>query len=98
MIKTSLIALVAVASVSLAALPAYAESDVFGSGNQDLAKQSIITQLKADGINVNGVDEWGGYIRAYVTLDDGRQVQRFFEPVTLEPAAIGGRVATDLAL
>ena len=98
MIKTSLIALAAVASVSLAALPAYADSEVFGSGDQDLAKASIVQQLKADGIDVNGVEEWGGYVRAYVTLDDGRQVQRFFEPGSLAPAAIGGRVATDLAL
>lgn len=98
MIKTSLIALATVASVSLAALPAYADSEVFGSGDQDLAKHGVITALQRDGVNVTSVEEWNGYIRAYVTTDDGRQVQRFFVPGSLEPAPIGGRVATDLAL
>ena len=97
MIKTSLIALVAVASVSVAALPAYAESSVFGS-DQDFAKDGVIAELKADGINVTSVEEWNGYVRAFVTTDDGRQIQRFFVPGTLEPASVGGRVATDLAL
>jgi hypothetical protein len=97
MIKTSLIALVAVASVSLAALPAFAESSVFGS-DQDFGKDGVIAELKADGVNVTSVEEWNGYIRAFVTLEDGSQAQRFFVPGTLEPAAIGGRVATDLAL
>ena len=97
MIKTSLIALAAVASVSLAALPAYADAYVSGA-DQDLTKARVISELKADGINVTDVEDWGGYVRAYVTLEDGRQVQRFFDADTLQPAAIGGRVATDLAL
>ena len=96
MIKTSLIALLTVAGVSLAALPAYAETDVFGSGDQDLAKAGVIAQLQSNGVNVSGVEEWGGYIRAFVTLEDGRQVMQFFEPGTLQPAAIGRSVATRL--
>ena len=97
MIKTSLIALVAVASVSLAAFPASAE-DLFGDGDQAVAKAAIVAELQRDGVNATSVEEWNGYIRAFVTTDDGHQVQRFFVPGTLEPAAIGGRVATDLAL
>jgi hypothetical protein len=98
MIKTSLIALAAVASVSLAALPAYAESEVFGSGDQDLAKAGIIAELRQDGINVSSVEEWNGYVRAFVTLEDGRQVMQFFEPGSLKPVALGGNaVATEVA-
>ena len=97
MIKTSLIALATVATLSLAAFPASAE-DLFGDGDQDLAKAAIVAELRRDGINATSVEEWNGYIRAFVTTEDGRQVQRFFVPGSLEPAAIGGRVATDLAL
>jgi hypothetical protein len=97
MIKTSLIALATVAAVSLAAFPASAESDIFGSGDQDLAKLRVISELRADGVNVSSVEEWSGYVRAYVTLEDGRQVMRFFDADTLQPALIGGRVATELS-
>ena len=97
MIKTSLIALATVAAVSLAAFPASAE-DLFGNGDQDLAKASVVAELQRDGVNATSVEDWNGYIRAFVTLEDGRQVQRFFDADTLQPAAIGGRVATDLAL
>ena len=97
MIKTSLIALATVATLSLAAFPASAE-DLFGDGEQDLAKASVVAELQRDGVNATSVEDWNGYIRAFVTLEDGRQVQRFFDADTLQPAAIGGRVATDLAL
>lgn len=97
MIKTSLIALATVAAVSLAALPASADSSVFGSGDQDLAKFGVITELRSEGINVSSVEEWNGYVRAYVTLDDGRQVMRFFEPGSLEPASVGNSVASELS-
>jgi hypothetical protein len=97
MIKTSLIALATVATVSLAAFPAFADSEIFGSGDQDLAKASIVAQLRQDGVNANSVDEWDGYVRAYVTLDDGHQVMRFFEPGSLKPAAVGNSVATALS-
>ena len=78
MIKTSLIALATVAAVSLAAFPASAEG-LFGNGEQDLAKASVVAELQRDGINATSVEEWNGYIRAFVTLEDGRQVQRFFD-------------------
>jgi hypothetical protein len=98
MIKTSLIALAAAASVSLAALPAVAEDSIFGSGDQDLTKARIVAELKNDGVNVSSIEEWSGYVRAYVTLEDGRQVMRFFEPDTLQPALIGGgAVASELS-
>jgi hypothetical protein len=93
MIKTSLIAFAAAASVSLAA-----EDSIFGSGDQDLTKARIVAELKNDGVNVSSIEEWSGYVRAYVTLEDGRQVMRFFEPDTLQPALIGGgAVASELS-
>ena len=96
MIKTSLIALATVASISLAALPAYAES-VFGIGDQDLAKANVATELRQAGYDVSRVEEWGGVIRAFITLDDGRRVNRFFDPVTLQPVSVGTSVATELS-
>ncbi|MEI9900674.1 MAG: hypothetical protein WDN31_11760 [Hyphomicrobium sp.] len=38
------------------------------------------------------------YVRAFVTLDDGRQVMQFFEPGSLKPVSLGGTaVATEVS-
>ena len=88
MIKNTVIALLAVASISAVAVPAYADTNgVFGSGDneaQDWVADSIVTRLQQQGVNATSVEEWGGLVRAYVTLEDGTEVMQFFTPGSLE--------------
>ena len=90
MIKNIVLAVVAVASVSAVALPAYAGTgivSVFGTGDnddQDWVASSIVTRLQEQGVNATSVENWGGLIRAYVTQEDGTEVMQFFAPGSLE--------------
>lgn len=91
MIKNSLIALVAVASLASVTVPAYAEGDVFGDGSgemSDFVADSIVSRLQAQGINATDVEEWGGLIRAFVVLEDGSQAMQLYTPDLLEPVAL----------
>jgi hypothetical protein len=92
MIKNTVIALLAVASISAVALPAYADTNsIFGSGDneaQDWVADTIVTRLQQQGVNATSVEEWGGLVRAYVTLEDGSEVMQFFTPGTLQPTAL----------
>lgn len=88
MIKNTVIALLAVASISAVALPAYADTTgVFGSGDNeahDWVADTILTRLQQDGVKATSVEEWGGLVRAYVTLEDGSEVMQFYTPGTLD--------------
>ena len=100
MFKTTVIALVAAASMIGVAAPAYAESNdgMFSSGDfngQEIdasaratAAQNIVSRLQEKGINATSVEQWGTLVRAYVTLEDGRQVNQFFTPGTLNQVAL----------
>ena len=87
MIKTTLLALVAAAGIAGAAVPAYADTyAVFGNGSdemQDLQADSVLRDLRANGVNATSVEQWGGLIRAYVVGEDGTQTMQFFTPGTL---------------
>ena len=86
MIKNTLLALVAVASLG-AAIPAFADSDVAGTSYDVLDDNSgqIVAILQAQGINASAVEDWGSQVRAYVTLEDGAQVMQYFDADTLQP-------------
>ena len=88
MVKNTIIALVAAASLSAATVPAFADYSAFGDDSstemRDFTADSIVTQLRQKGINATAVEDWSGLIRAYVTLEDGSQVMQFFEPGSLE--------------
>ena len=97
MVKNTIIALVAVASLAGIAAPAYAASEwdggyaendtAFGSGStemRDFIADSVLTQLQRNGVNATAVEDWSGLIRAYVTLEDGSQVMQFFQPGSLK--------------
>lgn len=89
MIKNTLLALVAVASIG-AAVPAFADTGAFGDGSSDAREftaSTIVTRLQAKGFNVSSVEEWGTKIRAYVTQSDGTQVVQFFDADSLQPAS-----------
>lgn len=97
MIKNTVLALFAVASISAVALPVYATESqhdnvgAFGPGDndaQDWVASTVLTRLQQQGINATSVEDWGGLVRAYVTLEDGTEVMQFFTPDTLQPAKI----------
>ena len=99
MIKNTVIALVTAAALVGAAAPAFAETnstigfDDFNGeesdqSGYDTAAQNILSRLQAQGVNATAVESWGGLVRAYVTLEDGRQVMQFFAPDTLQQVAL----------
>ncbi|MDB5615344.1 MAG: hypothetical protein JWQ22_2997 [Devosia sp.] len=91
MIKNTVIALVAVATFAGAAAPAFAES-IFGDNPSEATRQftsnSIISQLQQRGINVSSVEDYNGLVRAYVTLEDGKQAMQFYTPDSLVQVAL----------
>jgi hypothetical protein len=99
MIKNTVIALLTVATLVGAAAPAFAEPNTaiglddfngeeLDQSGYDTAAQNILTRLQEKGVNATAVEDWGGLVRAYVTLDDGRQVMQLFTPGTLEQIAL----------
>ena len=92
MIKNTVIALIAAASFAGAAAPAFADVTIFGdnpsSEMRDFTADSIVTELKAKGINATSVEDWSGLVRAYVTLEDGSQVMQLFTPGSLEQVSL----------
>lgn len=96
MVKNTIIALVAAASLAGIAVPAFAApapapevtaDTAFGSGSpemRDFIADSVIAQLQEKGVNATAVEDWSGLIRAYVTLEDGSQTMQFFKPGSLE--------------
>jgi hypothetical protein len=99
MIKNTVIALLAAASLVGVAAPAFAENDS-GIGLEDFngeemdqsayetSAQTILSRLHDQGVNATSVEEWGGLVRAFVTQDDGRQVMQFYTPGTLQQVAL----------
>lgn len=88
MIKNTLIALIAVAGVAGITVPAFAVAPEVAFDDSQLAgsdwpADSVLARLQAQGVAATGVEEWGGLVRAYVTLEDGRQVMQFFTPDSL---------------
>ena len=79
MIKTSLIALATVAAVSLAAFPASAEATSSATATRTSPRRASSPSSSATASTSTSVEDWSGYVRAFVTLEDGRQVQRFFD-------------------
>lgn len=88
MIKNTVIALVAVAAFAGAAAPAFANESVFGDDStvemREFMQDSVVAQLRQQGVNVSDVEDWSGLIRAYVTLEDGTQAMQFYTPGSLE--------------
>ena len=90
MIKTSIIALVTVAAMAGVAAPAFATSSLveITSETSDWAPDTVLTRLQQQGVHATAVEQWGGLVRAFVTLDDGSEVMQFFTPDTLKPVTL----------
>lgn len=95
MIKSSILALVAVAAMGSVAAPAFAAASL-STGNDSFTRDdgnrlnagNVLARLQAQGVNATAVETWGTVIRAFVTLPDGRQVSQLFTPDTLKPVAL----------
>ena len=89
MIKTTLLALVAAASVASFAAPAFADAgSAFGDGSEDsreFAEDTILTRLQQQGVRATSVEEWGTLVRAFVIHEDGTQGMQLFTAGSLTP-------------
>lgn len=83
MIKNTVIAFATVAVLAGSALPAMAGS-LTATTDPDFDADYVLTQVQAKGINADNVEEWGDYIVAQVTTEDGKQAVVFLQPTTLE--------------
>jgi hypothetical protein len=91
MIKSSVIALVAVAAMGTVAVPAFAAAGDFGGEpklQNDFQADTVLVRLQQDGVPATSVEEWGGLVRAYVVQPDGSQAMLFFTPDTLLPVSL----------
>ena len=87
MVKNTVIALVAAASLAGVAVPAFANETAFGDGTPEMREfvaDSVLTELQRKGVNATAVEDWSGLIRAFVTLEDGSQTMQFYKPGSLE--------------
>jgi hypothetical protein len=86
MIKNTIIALVAAASLAGVAAPAYAAQSIVTDSSFD--NNTIIARLHDQGVKATDVEEWGDLVRAYVVLEDGTQTMQFFSNDTLTPVSL----------
>lgn len=84
MIKNTVIALTTAALLAGAAAPAMASSSLLENSDNDFDAAYVLSQLEAKGIKAAQVEEWGDYVAALVTGEDGKQAFVYFTPTTLE--------------
>jgi hypothetical protein len=92
MIKSAIIALVAVAAMGSVAAPAFAEAGVTGDSNHAdgnyLNTDAVLERLHEQGVNATSVEHWGTLLRAFVVQADGSKVSQLFTPDTLKPVTL----------
>lgn len=88
MIKNSVVALLTAAALAGVAMPVMAAPPPVEESTNAFDADYVKYQLQAKGVNVDSVEQWGSYIRAYVIGEDGRIVMQFFDENTLAPANI----------
>lgn len=91
MTKTSSLTLVAAALVAVAgfALPVMADED---DPMTPFNESSVLSTLRAQGVNASDLQQWNGKIRATVTLADGSTSFQYFDADTLQP--VGDNLTT----
>ena len=92
MIKNTMLALVAAASLVGVALPAYASDSLTSSfashtngGYSTWDAQVDVAKLREKGINAVSAEDWNGYVRAFVADETGKQTMKLFDRDTLAP-------------
>lgn len=86
MIKTLALSLALCSAMAAPALAA-ACSGSFALSPERFTEASVnaynLAALRAIGVNATRAEIWGGCIRAFVVLDDGREEMQFYEPLNL---------------
>ena len=92
MIKSSIAALLAVVAFSSVAAPAFAATSLVehtnDDGDQYISRSDVLARLHENGVNATSVENWNGLVRAFVRLDNGNEVQQFFDRDTLAPVTL----------
>lgn len=88
MIKNSVVALLTAAALAGVAMPAMAAPAPIEESSNDFDADYVQYQLEAQGVNAQRVEQWGSYVRAFVTGPDGRVTMQLFHADTLTPANI----------
>ncbi|KKB78752.1 hypothetical protein VW35_09605 [Devosia soli] len=88
MIKNTVIALVATATLAGFAAPSIAATSIGSNDDQSYDFDTALSELQARGISAVSVELWGDdVVRAFVTNEDGTQTMAFFTRDTLTPLA-----------
>lgn len=92
MIKNTIFALLASAALIGVAVPANAASSLTGSfasqdngGYSEWDAEVDLTKLRQNGVNAVSVEDWNGYLRAFVADEAGHQTMQYFNKDTLAP-------------
>ena len=97
MIKSSIIALVAVATLGSIAAPAFAAPAPSSAATNDddsrsydnfLETHNVLARLQQQGVNATEVESWGSLVRASVIQPDGSRVSQLFDRDTLKPVTL----------
>jgi hypothetical protein len=88
MIKNSVVALFTAAALAGVAMPAMAATTQLEASINNFDADYVQYQLEAQGVNTDRVEQWGEYVRAFVTGPDGRVTMQLFHADTLAPANI----------
>lgn len=84
--KTSIFAVI-IAVSSFSAIPAFA-NEINNDNEYTINGRSvdlIEVVLRDSGVAVSSVEEWGGYVRAWVPNANGGSDMQFFDADTLQP-------------
>jgi hypothetical protein len=85
MIKKTILVATTLALLAGAAAPAFAENNESVFNNGAPSRTGVLQELNQKGVNATDVEQWGNYIRAYVTQPNGTQVMEYFTPGSLNP-------------
>lgn len=95
MIKNTMLALVATASLVGVAIPASASDSLTTSfashdngGYSTWDAQVDVAKLRQKGINAISAEDWNGYVRAFVADETGKQTMQYFDRDTLAPVKL----------
>jgi len=91
MIKTLATAAFATVSLIAVAMPAQAAGIANADAGYSVSdnEASIIQRLSEQGVPVQSVEDWSGYVRAFVTNADGSTSMAIYDPIYLTPVNLG---------
>jgi hypothetical protein len=79
--NTKILAAPALIGVSPVSTAAFADTEIFAR-----PESLVLNELKQEGITADRVEEWGNYVLAFVTNDDGTTSLMLLDGETYAPA------------